>query len=190
MYHSSYPLNIYAHPILLQKGHLTQHLMIHAGGRPHVCHLCSKTFIFKFDLNRHMKIHAERGIQCDQCGRAFLKQAELDAHEGTATFGLSAMLSHEFIASVCDGKPFDGIAHAEAELRAQEAQDVASMVKNEHGLLGASSTRLGSGGDGSPPPPTATGGSGKRKSGEHTCFTKLGFTQKTLQHPSPQVAAH
>uniref|UniRef100_A0A915JZ99 C2H2-type domain-containing protein n=1 Tax=Romanomermis culicivorax TaxID=13658 RepID=A0A915JZ99_ROMCU len=43
-----------------QKGHLTQHLMIHQGGRPHACHLCPKTFIFKFDLNRHMKIHAER----------------------------------------------------------------------------------------------------------------------------------
>lgn len=66
--------------MIFQKGHLTQHLMIHAGGRPHQCPLCQKTFIFKFDLNRHMKIHAERGFSCDKCGRSFLKQMQLDEH--------------------------------------------------------------------------------------------------------------
>lgn len=54
--------------------------MIHAGGRPHQCQLCQKTFIFKFDLNRHMKIHAERGFSCEKCGRSFLKQLQLDEH--------------------------------------------------------------------------------------------------------------
>ncbi|KAK6022692.1 zinc finger, C2H2 type [Ostertagia ostertagi] len=54
---------------VFQKGHLTQHLMIHSGGRPHQCNLCQKTFIFKFDLNRHMKIHAERAvIRADSVG--------------------------------------------------------------------------------------------------------------------------
>ncbi|PIO54864.1 zinc finger, C2H2 type, partial [Teladorsagia circumcincta] len=62
------------------KGHLTQHLMIHSGGRPHQCNLCQKTFIFKFDLNRHMKIHAERGYSCRQCGRSFTRQQSLDEH--------------------------------------------------------------------------------------------------------------
>lgn len=55
--------------------------MIHAGGRPHQCSLCQKTFIFKFDLNRHMKIHAERGFTCQLCSRSFLKQSSLDEHK-------------------------------------------------------------------------------------------------------------
>lgn len=54
--------------------------MIHKGGRPHQCTLCKKTFIFKFDLNRHMKIHAERGYSCQKCGRCFFKQDTLDEH--------------------------------------------------------------------------------------------------------------
>lgn len=54
--------------------------MIHKGGRPHQCSLCEKTFIFKFDLNRHMKIHAERGHSCQKCGRCFPKQITLDEH--------------------------------------------------------------------------------------------------------------
>lgn len=64
----------------LQKGHLTQHLMIHEGGRPHKCKLCDKTFIFKFDLNRHMKIHAERGHSCRRCSKSFGSEHELNGH--------------------------------------------------------------------------------------------------------------
>ena len=64
----------------LQKGHLTQHLMIHRGGRPHVCSLCEKTFIFKFDLNRHMKIHVERGNSCQKCSKCFPKLSMLEEH--------------------------------------------------------------------------------------------------------------
>lgn len=54
--------------------------MIHKGGRPHRCNQCEKTFIFKFDLNRHMKIHLERGHSCNKCGKSFLKQISLDEH--------------------------------------------------------------------------------------------------------------
>lgn len=55
--------------------------MIHTGRRSHKCKLCDKTFIFKFDLNRHMKIHAERGHSCRKCGSSFAMQLELDEHE-------------------------------------------------------------------------------------------------------------
>lgn len=54
--------------------------MIHKGGRPHQCCLCEKTFIFKFDLNRHMKIHAERGLACSDCGKFFSKKLALEEH--------------------------------------------------------------------------------------------------------------
>ena len=36
--------------------------------------------IIQFDLNRHMKIHAERGYSCNQCGRSFIRQLSLDEH--------------------------------------------------------------------------------------------------------------
>ncbi|EPB67615.1 zinc finger, C2H2 type [Ancylostoma ceylanicum] len=58
---------------------LKKHWMWHTGERSHVCKHCNKAF-FQFDLNRHMKIHAERGYSCRQCGRSFTRQQSLDEH--------------------------------------------------------------------------------------------------------------
>ncbi len=37
--------------------HLNQHMITHENPNSHVCHICNKTFTFKFNLNTHSKKH-------------------------------------------------------------------------------------------------------------------------------------
>ncbi|XP_056588274.1 zinc finger protein 501-like [Triplophysa dalaica] len=47
----------------------------------HMCPQCGKIFTYKYNLNRHMKVHTgENSYKCDQCGKIFNRKDHLNEH--------------------------------------------------------------------------------------------------------------
>ncbi|XP_061781083.1 telomere zinc finger-associated protein [Nerophis lumbriciformis] len=65
-----------------EKGALLRHKASkHEEGRPHCCHICSKTFKAKEQLSVHLRRHkGMRKFECGDCGYKFTRQAHLRRH--------------------------------------------------------------------------------------------------------------
>nr|XP_057906889.1 telomere zinc finger-associated protein isoform X2 [Doryrhamphus excisus]XP_057906890.1 telomere zinc finger-associated protein isoform X2 [Doryrhamphus excisus] len=65
-----------------EKGALLRHKASkHEEGRPHGCHICSKTFKAKEQLRVHLRRHkGVRKFECPDCGYKFTRQAHLRRH--------------------------------------------------------------------------------------------------------------
>ncbi|KAJ8390173.1 hypothetical protein AAFF_G00110470 [Aldrovandia affinis] len=65
-----------------EKGPLLRHVASkHQEGRPHYCHICSKTFKAIEQLRVHVRRHkGMRKFECSECGYKFTRQAHLRRH--------------------------------------------------------------------------------------------------------------
>ncbi|KAG7472060.1 hypothetical protein MATL_G00104630 [Megalops atlanticus] len=65
-----------------EKGPLLRHVASkHQEGRPHYCHICSKTFKAIEQLRVHVRRHkGMRKFECTECGYKFTRQAHLRRH--------------------------------------------------------------------------------------------------------------
>ncbi|KAL4623756.1 zinc finger and BTB domain-containing protein 48-like [Arapaima gigas] len=65
-----------------EKGPLLRHMASkHQEGRPHYCHICSKTFKAIEQLRVHVRRHkGMRKFECTECGYKFTRQAHLRRH--------------------------------------------------------------------------------------------------------------
>ena len=68
-----------------QKCHLTRHFNLHAKEK-HICHLCSKPFSRRDNLNRHITnkhktMNKEQGFPCPKCGKQFSRKFNLERHQ-------------------------------------------------------------------------------------------------------------
>ncbi|XP_071333406.1 telomere zinc finger-associated protein isoform X2 [Trachinotus anak] len=65
-----------------EKGALARHKASkHEEGRPHCCHICSKTFKAREQLRVHLRRHkGMRKFECIDCGYKFTRQAHLRRH--------------------------------------------------------------------------------------------------------------
>ncbi|XP_032428082.1 zinc finger protein 34-like [Xiphophorus hellerii] len=69
-----------------QKGSLTKHLRLHAGGNPFTCVSCGRSFRKHFSLIVHMRIHTgEKPFPCLVCGKSFCQRGNLNVHMRTHT---------------------------------------------------------------------------------------------------------
>ncbi|XP_014216859.1 zinc finger protein 436 [Copidosoma floridanum] len=87
------------------KNLLDEHMNIHTGNRPYVCHVCNKDFTSKYTHRAHVKTHEirPRPYTCSKCPKTFLSQQNLSQHLKTHN-GIK-----DFVCSTC-GKAF-GSAH-------------------------------------------------------------------------------
>eukprot|EP00471_Norrisiella_sphaerica_P006564 CAMPEP_0184491488 /NCGR_PEP_ID=MMETSP0113_2-20130426/20534_1 /TAXON_ID=91329 /ORGANISM="Norrisiella sphaerica, Strain BC52" /LENGTH=327 /DNA_ID=CAMNT_0026875873 /DNA_START=84 /DNA_END=1067 /DNA_ORIENTATION=- len=64
----------------MKKGHLMTHRFVHARGA-YVCKICNRTFNFRFNLVRHVKMHSGiRPYVCKVCNYAFNLKGNLQIH--------------------------------------------------------------------------------------------------------------
>uniref|UniRef100_A0A096MD49 C2H2-type domain-containing protein n=1 Tax=Poecilia formosa TaxID=48698 RepID=A0A096MD49_POEFO len=69
-----------------EKGSLTKHLRLHAGGNPFTCLSCGRSFRKHFSLIVHMRIHTgEKPFPCLVCGKSFCQRGNLNVHMRTHT---------------------------------------------------------------------------------------------------------
>lgn len=70
---------------LCSPSELEDHQTEHTGKRPHVCHICSKSFksftYLKIHVHNHAKDSDKRPFHCTICGRSFAHQTTLTYHQ-------------------------------------------------------------------------------------------------------------
>ncbi|XP_077299811.1 uncharacterized protein LOC143920745 isoform X1 [Arctopsyche grandis] len=65
----------------MYRSHLKRHMIIHAGNKPFKCDICTKQFALKYNISQHMKIHiGDRPFKCELCPAAFIQKCDLRHH--------------------------------------------------------------------------------------------------------------
>ncbi|KAK3919607.1 Zinc finger protein 397 [Frankliniella fusca] len=68
------------------KFQVQRHIKItHSTSKPFICAVCGATFSIKHYLTRHMKVHGDNKLQCSSCDKKFTRQYQLAEHELTHT---------------------------------------------------------------------------------------------------------
>lgn len=63
---------------------LNSHMAIHTEIRPHSCDQCNESFVMRWDLTLHQRIHS-RTFECEHCSKIFTVRSKLDRHMRTHT---------------------------------------------------------------------------------------------------------
>ncbi|XP_055941986.1 zinc finger protein 37 homolog [Argiope bruennichi] len=93
------------------KINLEEHYRIHTGEIPFQCRICKTSFARKSDLKRHYKIHSdEKTFVCDICGRDFNFKQNLKTHYRTHTG------EKPFVCDVCQ-KAFAHVSNLKTHIR-------------------------------------------------------------------------
>ncbi|XP_076436165.1 uncharacterized protein LOC143275772 [Babylonia areolata] len=67
--------------IMVFRGNLKVHVLIHSGEKPHVCTKCGQAFRQKSTLNNHVLTHSEEKPHvCTKCGQTFRRKSSLKRH--------------------------------------------------------------------------------------------------------------
>jgi uncharacterized Zn-finger protein len=70
----------------IDKNGLKRHMLTHIEKKPFSCVQCNKGFSVKYNFDRHMLIHTNKNLFfCIQCNKKFLKKYCLEQHELTHT---------------------------------------------------------------------------------------------------------
>ena len=69
--------------LIVRKTDLEDHEAAHSGDARHACPVCGKMFVWRKEVKRHMKVHAEPRFPCRAagCGEIFKTKAELHVHD-------------------------------------------------------------------------------------------------------------
>ncbi|XP_054916010.1 zinc finger protein 41 homolog [Poeciliopsis prolifica] len=117
-----------------QKGSLTKHLRLHAGGNPFTCASCGRSFRKHFSLIVHMRIHTgEKPFPCLVCGKSFCQRGNLNVHMRTHTG------EKPFPCLTC-GKHFQRKSNLTAHTRIHKRNAVRFHGGYEGGLTGGGET--------------------------------------------------
>ncbi|KAF7663520.1 hypothetical protein LDENG_00208610 [Lucifuga dentata] len=137
-----------------EKGPLVRHIASkHQEGRPHCCHICSKTFKAMEQLRVHLHRHkGMRKFECEDCGYKFTRQAHLrrhvQIHKRTENYNPRQRKLRNVIVEEVEGSPSETEVTkiVEASLMAEETSYVPEtpVINEASNLESVSVMNLGS----------------------------------------------